>query len=119
MSLGIAGVDDGLSAANATQGGGGFKAQLPRAGYNQIGNLVGFKVAPHIFYRVEFRRIGGKTFDLDSATGRKNKLTNQHAAVNGRPIPHHQYFAGNVPLQVPQKFYDLQALDAPPPFSTA
>lgn len=112
MSLGVTGGHDAFSSAHAAQGGGGFKAQFPGFGGNQVGNLVGFKVAPHIFHRVEFGRIGWKPFDLDSATGRKNIIPDQHAPVDGGPIPNHQYFPGKVALQVPQKLDDLKAFDA-------
>jgi uncharacterized protein YcfJ len=55
LSLGVTGGHDALAAAHAPQGGRGFKAQSPGFGYNQVGNLVGFEVAPHIFHRIEFR----------------------------------------------------------------
>jgi len=112
LSLGVASGDDAFSAAHAAQGGGGFKAQFPRFGYNQVGNLVGFKVAPHVFHRIEFRRVGGKPLDLDSAAGGEDIVTNQHTAMNGSPIPDHQYFSGNVPLKMLQKLDDLEAFDA-------
>lgn len=112
MSLGVTGGDDGFAPAHAAQGGGGFKAQFPGLGYNQVGNFVGFKVAPHIFHRIEFRRIGGKPLDLDSTAGRENIISDQHAAVNGRSIPDDQDFPGDVPLQMLQKFNDLEAFNA-------
>ena len=112
LSLGVAGSDDAFSPAHAAQAGSGFKAQFPGFGDNQIGNLVGFQVAPHIFHRIEFRCIGGKPLDLDTAAGGEDIVTDQHIAVNGSPIPEHQHFPGNVPLQMPQKFDDLEAVNA-------
>jgi len=111
LSLGVTGGDDGSAPAHAPQGGRGFEAQFPGLGYNEVGNLVGFEVAPHIFHRIEFRRIGGKPFDLNSATGGKNVVTDQHAPVDGSPIPNQQHFPRNMPLQMSQKFNDLEAFD--------
>jgi len=113
ICLGVTGGDDGSAPAHAPQGGSGFETQFPSFGYNQVGNLAGFEVAPHIFHRIEFLRIGGKPFDLNSATGGKNVVTDQRTPVNGSPIPNQQHFPWNMPLQMPQKFDDLEAFDAP------
>ena len=112
LSLSVTGGDDAFSPSHAAQGGGGFKAQFPGFGYNQVGDLVGFKVAPHIFHRIEFGRIGGKPLDLDSAMGGKDVVPDQPTAVNGSAIPEYQYFPRNVLLQMPQKLDDLVAFNA-------
>lgn len=112
MSLGVTGGDDAFSPTHTAQGGGGFKAQFPGFGCNQVGNLMRFEVAPHIFHRIEFGRIGWKPLDLYAAAGRENIVTHQHTAVDGCPVPDHQYFSWNVPLQMPQKLDDLEAFDA-------
>ena len=110
--MSVAGGNDALSPAHAAQGGSSLKAQFPSFGGNQVGNLMGFKVAPHVFHRIEFWGIGGKSLHLDSAMGRENIVPDQYTAVNGRPVPDHQDFPGNVALQMPQKLDDLKAFNA-------
>jgi len=73
---------------------------------------MGFEVAPHVFHRIEFRRIGGQPLHLDSAFCGKDVITDQRTAVNGRPIPDHQYSPRQVPLEMPQKLDDLKAFNA-------
>jgi len=110
--LGVTGGDDAFSPPHAAQGGGGFKTQFPGFGCNQVGNLMSFEVAPHIFHRIKFWGVGGKPLDLNTAAGRENIVTHQYAAVDGRSVPDHQYFPANVPLQMAQKLDDLEAFDA-------
>ena len=90
--MGVTGSDDAFSPAHAAEGGGGFKAQFPGLGHNQISNLVAFKVAPHIFHWIEFWRIGGEPLNLDATTGGHDIVPDQPTAVNRSPIPDHQYF---------------------------
>jgi len=108
----VTGGDDGFAPAHAPQGGCGFETQFPGLGDNQVGNLVGFEMAPHIFHRIEFQRVGRKAFDYDSAMGGQDIVADQHTTVKGRSIPDHQYLPWNVPLQMLQKFDDLEAFDA-------
>lgn len=74
---------------------------------------MGFEVTPHIFHWIEFRRIGGQPFDLDATLGRGDVMLNEQAAVNRRAIPDHQQLSRNVPPEMPEKFDDLRAFNAP------
>lgn len=108
----IAGGDDAMAAAHAAQGGGGFQAQFPCLGHQQIGNFMAFEMAPHVFHRIEFRSVGGQAFQGDPAPGGCHKILHQGTAVDGRSIPQDQYLAWNMTQQVLQKKDDLRALDA-------
>jgi hypothetical protein len=109
----MAGGDDALSAAHLTKGCGGFHSQFPRLGCDEVCNLVGFEMTPHVFDRVELRRIGWQPLNLDAAPGGGDEVLDEQAAVNGCAVPEEQQPAGNVPLEVFEKFDDLGAFDAP------
>lgn len=70
-----------------------------------------FEVAPHIFYWVEFRSVGGETRGKDSSLQSVEVLADQPTAVNGRAIPNDQQFAGELPPKMLQEFDHLRALD--------
>ena len=112
FSLSIAGRHDASSAAHPAKGGGGFPAQFPGFGRDQIGDLMSFEVAPHVFGGIEFRRIGGQPLDLDTAPGGSDIVSDQDAAVNRSPIPENEDLTANMPLEVSQKTDDLGAFNA-------
>ena len=110
--LSIAGGDNGWAAAHAAQGGGGFKAQFPSLGHQQVGNLMGFEVAPHILDGVEFRSVSREAFQNEALAGGGDVMFDQQTAMDGCAIPKDQDFARDMPLQVPEKLNDLWAFDA-------
>jgi len=112
FSLRIAGGDNGPAAAHPAQRGRGFKTEFPSLGRNQVGNLMGFKMPPHILDRIEFGRVSRQPFDPDSAFGSRHVVFNQHAPVDWCAIPDDQYFPGKVALEMTQKFDDLETFDA-------
>ena len=78
----------------------------------KVCDFMGFEVPPHVFDRVEFRRISGQPLHLDSSLGGEDEVANQDASVNGCSIPDHKYFAWNVPLEMLQKLDNLETFDA-------
>ena len=112
FSLRIAGGDNGWAPPHAAQGGCGFRAQFPGLGHQQIGDLMGFEMTPHILDWIEFRRVGRQAFHNDAPSRRNDVVLDQEAAMHRHPIPKDHYFAGKMPLQVPQKLDDLEALNA-------
>lgn len=113
LSLSIAGGDDALSSAHPAQSGGCFPAQFPRLGRDEVGYFMGFEVAPHIFDRVEFGRIGGQPLNLDATLGGGDEVLDEQASVNRCAIPDNQQLSGNVLPEVLEEFDDLRAFDAP------
>lgn len=71
-----------------------------------------FEVPPHIFDRIEFRRVRGQSLDHDSTSRSSHVVFDQHAAMNRSAIPNDQDFPGNMPLEMLQKFNHLGAFDA-------
>ena len=55
-------------------------------------------MTPHVFDRVEFRRVGRQALYQDAPTGAGNVVPNQGAAMDGRAVPQDQAFAWNVAL---------------------
>jgi hypothetical protein len=104
--------DDGGPAAQSAQGGGGFQAQFPSLSGDQVGNFVGFEMAPHVFHRIEFGRIGRQAMDLQTPFCAGNEAFDQGTAMNGRAVPQDENLSGNMPQEVLQKENDLGALDA-------
>lgn len=73
---------------------------------------MGFEVRPHIFDRIEFRRVRGQSLDHDSTSRSSHVVFDQHAAMNRRTIPNDQDFSGNMPLEMLQELNHLGAFDA-------
>jgi len=109
--LGVARGNNAFAAAHPAQGGGGLQSEFPRLGGDQVGDLVAFEVAPHVFHRIKFWGVSGQSFDVDAALGGQDIIAHQDAAVDGRPIPDDQYFSANMLLEMPEKLNDLEALD--------
>ena len=110
--MGIAGGDNGPAAAHPAQRGRGFKTEFPSFRRDQVGNFVGFEMPPQILDRIEFGRVSRQPFDHDAPFGGGYIVFDQHAPVDRRAIPNDQHFTGNVSLEMPQKFDDLEAFDA-------
>ena len=108
----IAGGDDGGAAAHSAQGGGSFQTQFPSVLGDEVGNLMAFEVAPHIFHRIEFGSVGGQPFQGDPAPGGSDKVSHQDTAMDGRSIPQDENLSGNMPHQVLEKDNDLGTLEA-------
>jgi hypothetical protein len=110
--LGIAGGNNQSAAAHSAQGGRGFKTEFPSLSCDQIGNLMRFKMPPHILDRIEFGRVSRQTFDHEAALGAGHVVFYQQAPVDRCAIPDDQYFPGNMSLEMAQKLDDLETFDA-------
>lgn len=112
FSLGIAGGNDQPPAAHAAQCGRGFKTEFPSLSGDQIGNLMCFEMPPHIFDRIEFRRVSRQPFDHEATFGGGHVVFDQHAPVDRCTIPDDQHFSRNMALKMAQKLDHLEAFDA-------
>ena len=108
----VTGSDDGLTAAHTAQCCRGFKTEFPSLRRNQVGNLMGFEMPPHIFDRIEFGRVSWQPFDPEATFSGGHIVFDQHAPVDWCAIPNDQYFTGEMALEMAQKLDDLEALDA-------
>jgi len=72
---------------------------------------MGFEMTPHVFDRVEFWRVSREAFQDDAPSGGGDVILNQQTAMDRRTVPQDQNFAGNMPLQVPEKLNHLWAFD--------
>lgn len=73
---------------------------------------MGFEMSPHVFNRIDFRRIGWQTFDYNASSGGSHVVFNQPAAMNGRAVPQDEHFAWDMPFEVAEKLDHLGAFDA-------
>jgi hypothetical protein len=112
ISLSIASGDNGASAAHSTKGGGCFKAQFPGFGRDEVGDLMGFELPPHILDGIEFGSVSGQPFDHDASLGGSHMVFDQGAAMDRSAIPEDQHFPWDVALEVSEEFDHLRALDA-------
>lgn len=69
-------------------------------------------MTPHVFNRVEFWSVGRKAFQDDAPAGGGDVIFDQKAAMDRRAVPQDHNFAGDMPLQVPEKLNDLGAFNA-------
>lgn len=69
-------------------------------------------VAPNVFNRIEFRRIGRQKLQLNCTTLPGDKLPYQSAAMDGQSVPDDGQAAADVPLKMFQELDDLRRFDA-------
>ena len=112
FSLCIASGDNLPTAAHSAECSGGFKAEFPSFGHDQVGDLMVFQMPPHILDRIEFRCVRRQSFDHKAALGRGHIVFDQRAPVDRCAIPDDQYFSGNVALEMAQKLDNLETFDA-------
>jgi len=86
-------------------------AQLGQVARAEVGQLALYEIAPDVFGRIEFRRIGGQRLDPDFPIQAIQIVLHQTAAVNGCAIPNHRELAADVPLEMFEELNDLRALD--------
>jgi len=98
-------------ASHSTKSTSGLKAQIPAVFWTKVGQFVIFPVAPDIFGRVEFRRIGWQTFRHDMVTERSNEVFDQMTAMNGGAIPDQEESSREAAYQALQKLNNLRAFD--------
>ena len=67
---------------------------------------------PHILDRIKFGRVSGQPLDDEAASRGRHIVFDQHAPVDGGPIPDDQQFPRQVPLEVVQKIHHLETFDA-------
>src|ERR1019366_6908945 len=70
-----------------------------------------FAISPDVFDRIEFRRIGWQTLQMDAALLLSHVFLYQSAAVDGQTIPNDGQSAANVMLKMFQKCDHLRSLD--------
>lgn len=112
FSLGVAGRDDRGSAAHPAGGRRGLQAQFPGLGGDQVGDLMGLEVVPHILHRVQLRRIGRQSLHHQASPGAGQVVLDQEAAMDRRPIPQDEDLARHMPLQMLEELDPLGAFDA-------
>ena len=110
--MGIAGGDNEPSPSHASQCGGCFQAKFPGFGRDQVGDLMGFEMPPHIFDRIEFGGVSGQSLDHDSPLGGSHIVFDQRAAMDRGAIPEDEHFPSDVAFEVSKEFDHLRALDA-------
>jgi len=86
--------------------------QLAEVFGTEIGEFMLFAVAPNVFHRIEFGRIGRQEFQLDCPALSSDKLTHQPATMYRQTVPNDRQSTADVPLKVFQKLYELRSLDA-------
>ena len=69
-------------------------------------------ISPDVFDRIEFRRIGGQTFQMDAPVLLGDVFPDQPAAVRGQTIPDDREPAADVLLEMLEKLDHLRGLDA-------
>lgn len=79
---------------------------------DEVGDLVGLEVAPHVFGGVEFRGVSRQAFDLEAPRGAGYIVPHQRATVDAGAVPEDQQLAGKVTLEVAEELHDLGSLDA-------
>lgn len=69
-------------------------------------------VAPDVFHRVEFRRIGGQKLQMDSALLLGDKVPHRATTMGWQTVPNDCQRSADVPLEVFEKLDDLWSLYA-------
>lgn len=69
-------------------------------------------ISPDVFDRIEFRRIGGQTLQMDAVALLSGVFPHQSAAVRRLTVPEDREPAADVLLEVFEKLDDLRGLDA-------
>ncbi len=85
--------------------------QLCEVLWTQIGKLMLFPVAPHVFDGIELGRVSRESFQRDATPLLRHKLLDPSAAVSRKPIPDDEKIATDVAHQVAQEFHHLRTLD--------
>jgi len=71
-----------------------------------------FAIAPDVFHRIEFRRVGGQKFQLNGCALSGDIFAHQPAAMSGQAVPDDRQPTANVPLKMFQELDDLRGFDA-------
>ena len=108
----VAGGDDGAAAAHAAQSGGGLQAEVPGLCGDQVADLMGLEVPPHVLDGIEFGSVGRQPFNHDASGGAGNVVLDQAAAMDRGTVPDDAQFPRDMPLQVSEELDDLGTLDA-------
>jgi len=87
-------------------------AELGKILRAEIGKFVLFAISPDIFDRIQFRRIGWQTLQMDVTVLLRNIIPDQAAAVRGQTVPDDRKPPANVLLEVLEKLDHLRGLDA-------
>jgi len=108
----VAGGDDGAAAAHSAKCSGGFHAEVPSLGGDQVADLVLLEVSPHILDWIEFRSVGRKAFHRDASSGTGHIVLHQTASMNRGTVPDDGQLSWNMPLEMPEELDHLRPLDA-------
>ena len=77
----------------------------------EIGQLMVLAIAPAIFHRIEFRRIGAHERKPKPSLARFDILPDLAAPVRAEPVPDYLQFTPQVATQMSKKLHDLGPLD--------
>jgi hypothetical protein len=97
--------------AHTTEGAPCGLAELPIVLGTNIRQFVLLPVGPDVLHRIQFRSVGGKILDLDSAIELDEIVAHQTAAVGRQAVPDQKQRLANVPHQRLQKIDDLRTPD--------
>ena len=106
------GLDERRAAAHPAERRPRRAAQLAEVLGAEVGQFVLLGVAPDVFDRIEFGRVGWQVFQMDLSVCARHEVAHRSAAMNGQAVPDNQQPSADVPLQVLQKLDDLWRFDA-------
>ncbi len=106
-----AGARQGWAPAHAPQGAAGLIAELGEIARAEVGQFVVFPVAPYVFDRIEFRRVGWQALDGEPAPLRADELRDQPRPMLRQPVPDHQELARQAAQQMAEEVDDLRRTD--------
>src|SRR5689334_902225 len=90
----------------------GFLAQMRDVLGTEVRQGVTFEVAPDVFGRVEFRRVGGQSRQHDVSGRTLHVVLHPPAAMHRQAVPDHQQPAFHLAAQVAQELHRLRGFDA-------
>src|SRR5882724_7769085 len=86
-------------------------ADFANSVHTQIGQLALLHVAPEVLDRVEFRRVGGQSFQDEVPVERFDVVLDEATAVRRQAVPDDEQLAANLLGQSLQEFDELRAAD--------
>ena len=88
-------------------------AQFPKIPRAQVWQLMVLQMTEDVLARIQFGRIRGKIFQLNTTVLALDKEFHQRTAMRRQSIPDHQQWSRNVSQEVTQKFDQLWSPDRP------
>lgn len=86
-------------------------AELAEGFRAEVRQFMVLPVAPHVFDRIELRRVARERLQRDPAALRADVVVDDAAAVGGEAVPDDEQLAAQMALQVHEEFDDLRPFD--------